>query len=225
MVLSDPSIASAARAPDTDSGLTGLSGFVADVLAALGEVGVGALTFLETVFPPIPSEVVLPLAGFLSTRGSLTLWLVVLAATVGSLLGALALYALGAGLGLERSIRLLSRLPLVDEEDLLAASSWFHRHGSSSVFFGRLVPGVRSLVSLPAGADRMPLWRFSVLTTLGSLLWNSLLVGAGAALGSRWQEVERYAGLFDRVFVAAVVLFVLFLAVRRFRRWRSLRSA
>ena len=199
-------------------GLTGLSGFAADVVAALGEVGVGVLTFVETVFPPIPSEVVLPLAGYLAQRGALDPVLVLISATVGSLAGALALYALGAWAGDERSRRLLSRLPLVDGADIDRASSWFHRHGQAAVFFGRLVPGVRSLISLPAGTQRMPVARFVALTAAGSGLWNALLVGAGLALGTQWRLVQRYADVLDVVVIAGVVVAVLWLAVRRLRR-------
>ncbi len=202
------------------SELQGLSGWVASVMESLGEVGVGALTALETVFPPIPSEVVLPLAGFLTRQGGLSLPLVLVAATAGSLVGALLLYGLGAWLGHERATTVLARLPLVDREDVDRASAWFDRHGRAAVFFGRLVPGVRSLVSLPAGATRMPLATFTLFTVAGSLLWNGLLVGAGALLGDRWEQVDQYAGWIDRVFVAALVLVVGWAVVRRLRARR-----
>lgn len=204
--------------------LPGLSGWVASVMDSLGEPGVAALTALETVFPPIPSEVVLPLAGFLSRQGSLSLPLVLVAATVGSLVGALALYALGAWLGHDRATTVLARLPLVDREDVDRASDWFDRHGRAAVFFGRLVPGVRSLVSLPAGANRMPLPTFTLYTVAGSLLWNGLLVGAGAWLGDRWEQVDQYAGWIDKVFVAALVLVLAWAVVRRLRGRRAARA-
>jgi membrane protein DedA with SNARE-associated domain len=200
------------------SGLTGLTGFVADVLAALGAWGVGALTLAETVFPPIPSEVVLPLSGFLAQQGRMGLPAVLAAATAGSVLGALALYWAGARLGAERSARLLGRLPLVEEADVHRAEDWFARHGRSAVFFGRLVPGVRSLVSLPAGSTRMPLPTFLLMTTAGSAVWNGLLIGAGVALGTQWQRIEAYADVLDKVVVAALVLLVAVAAARRLRR-------
>lgn len=199
-------------------GLTGLSGFVADVIAAMGAWGVALLTFVETVFPPIPSEVVLPLAGFLSQQGRMGFASVLVAATAGSLLGALVLYWAGARLGAERSARLLARLPLVERSDVQRAEDWFARHGRSAVFFGRLVPGVRSLISLPAGASRMPLHTFTAYTLAGSGLWNSLLVGAGSALGTQWREVERYADVLDRVFIGALVLALVVVVTRRLRR-------
>ena len=201
--------------------LTGLLGWAERVITALGEWGVGLLVLLETVFPPLPSEVILPLAGFLTSQGAISLPLVVLSATAGAWLGALLLYGLGARLGLERSIRVLARLPLVDREDFERAAGWFDRHGRASIFFGRLVPGVRSLISLPAGAARMPVLSFTVFTLAGSGLWNALLIGAGAALGGSYGTVARYADLLNYLVYAAIALLVGWLVVRRVRRGRA----
>ena len=201
--------------------LTGLSGLVLDVVAALGEVGVGLLTLVENVFPPIPSEVILPLSGYLVNRGRLDVVGVLIAATAGSLLGALLLYSLGARLGEDRSKRLLARLPLVDVEDIDRAAGWFRRHGSSAVFFGRLIPGVRSLISLPAGAARMSVLHFTALTLAGSALWNGLLVGAGYALGTQWRVVDRYAGVLDWIVIAVLVAVIGLGVVRRLRQRRG----
>jgi membrane protein DedA with SNARE-associated domain len=201
--------------------LTGVLGWAETVITALGAWGVGLLVLLETVFPPVPSEVILPLAGFLTSQGALSLPLVVLAATAGAYLGALVLYALGARLGLERSVRLLAKLPLVDRRDFERAADWFDRHGRASVLIGRLIPGVRSLISLPAGAARMPLATFTVFTVLGSGVWNSLLVGVGAALGTQYALVERYAQVLDYVVYAVVAALVVGLVVRRLRRGRA----
>lgn len=208
-----------------DNGLTGFSGFIADVIARLGEIGVGLLTAAESVFPPIPSEIVLPFAGYLAQRGTLDLAWVIAAATIGAVLGAGLLYALAARLGEERATALLARLPLVDREDVEKASQWFARHGRSAVFFGRLVPGVRSLISLPAGAQRMPPHQFVTYTTAGSLLWNSLLVGGGYALGTQWEKVQEYADWLDWIFIAVSVIVVALLAVRRVRRRRQVSAA
>jgi len=204
-------------------GPSGLTGWVIGAIDSLGEVGVAVLTLLETVFPPIPSEVVLPLAGYLADRGRLDLLGVLVASTAGALLGALLLYALGARLGEQRSTALLAHLPLVDREDVERAAGWFHRHGSAAVFTGRLVPGVRSLISLPAGASRMSLLRFSVLTLLGSGLWNTLLVVGGYALATQYALIERYSAVLDYVVVAAVVLALVLLIRRRLRRRRAAR--
>ena len=211
-------LAASAAADPSASGFSGLSGWVIGIVERLGAVGAGLLTLLETVFPPIPSEVVLPLAGYLAGRGDLDFVTVLVAATVGSVLGALLLYAAGLRLGRDRAAALLSRLPLVEERDVLRAERWFDRRGQTAVLVGRLVPGVRSLVSLPAGAERMPLGRFTLLTALGSLVWNTLLVGAGALLGRQWQVVERYADVLNYAVTGVVVVLVAWFVVRRLRR-------
>ncbi|KZX20363.1 DedA family protein [Rathayibacter tanaceti] len=215
--------ASVATASSTDSidELSGLVGVAARVIAALGEAGVGLLTLIETVFPPIPSELVLPLAGFLAQQGRMNLVLVVLTATLGAYLGGLVLYGLGHRIGTERSIRLLSTLPLVDREDFEKAVGWFRRHGTWVVLFGRLIPGVRSLISLPAGSERMNLLLFSGLTILGSGVWNGLLIGLGAALGTQYELVDQYAGVLDAVIYGAIGILLLVLVVRSVRRRRS----
>ena len=201
-------------------GLTGITGFFADLIDASGEVGVGFLTLVETVVPPVPSEVVLPLSGFLAQQGRLALVWVLVAATVGSVLGAWIFYSLGAAWGLERSIGVLSRVPLLDREDLEGASDWFARHGSGSVFFGRFVPGVRSLISLPAGAQRMPWLPFTLFTAAGSALWNGALVAAGYALGTQWETVGGYVGTASNIVLGALVVIGVAVLWRRSRRRR-----
>ncbi|MDQ0635607.1 membrane protein DedA with SNARE-associated domain [Arthrobacter pascens] len=198
--------------------LTGLVGMAAQAIDALGEWGVGLFTLAETVVPPIPSEVILPLAGYLAKQGSLSLVLVFITSTLGAYLGALMLYWLGARLGLERSIRGLSRLPLVDREDFDNAAGWFRRHGRSSVFFGRLLPGVRSLISLPAGASSMHLGTFSVFTLAGSGLWNGALIGLGFLLGTQYRLIEQYSRFLNYVVYVALGLMVVGLVVRSVRR-------
>jgi membrane protein DedA with SNARE-associated domain len=207
---------------DTDvSQLGGIVGFAAGLIAAIGELGVGLFTLLETVFPPIPSEVILPLAGFLAQQGELNLPLVFVMSMVGAYLGALVLYWLGAALGQERAIRWLSKLPLVDREDFEKASGWFARHGRAAVFFGRLIPGVRSLISLPAGASRMNLLAFSLFTIAGSALWNGLLIGLGAALGTQYALIDTYSAYLNYAVYAAIAGVLAWLIVRRIRRRRA----
>ena len=199
----------------------GLTGTVLDVMEALGGVGVGLAVLAETVVPPIPSEVVLPIGGYLAQTGRMSLFAVLLAATAGSVLGAALLYQLGAWLGPERSRRWLARLPLVDTDDVDRTFAWFERHGRVAVLLGRLVPVVRSFVSVPAGVVRMPWPQFLACTLVGSALWNGALIGAGAALGTQRELVERYVGVLDHVLVAAVVLVVGWGLVRRIRRRSS----
>ncbi|WP_328652321.1 DedA family protein [Micromonospora sp. NBC_00330] len=203
------------------SEFTGLTGWVATVIETMGPVGVALLVALESIVPPIPSEIVLALAGFLAHEGKFNVFLVVLAATVGSLVGALVLYWLGAALGEERLKRWLDHIPLVDSDDLEKADKWFERHGRWAVLIGRVVPVVRSLVSVPAGANRMPLGEFILLTTIGSGVWNGLIVGAGYALGSRWQDVERYSDWFNYAIVAVFVVMVASWVIRKVRKRRD----
>jgi membrane protein DedA with SNARE-associated domain len=200
------------------SGLTGLAGLITDVIAALGPVGVGALVALETVLPPIPSELILPLSGYLASRGRMSLATVIVGATVGSLVGALALYWAGAALGQRRLRRLAQRTPLVEVEDLERAERWFDRHGGLAVLIGRVVPVVRSLVSVPAGVEGMPLWRFILFTTVGSGAYNLALVGSGWLLGSRWKTVEQYSNYLNYAIYAAIAVAVGTFVVKRLRR-------
>jgi membrane protein DedA with SNARE-associated domain len=216
-----PLLTTALAADPATSGLGGLAGVVVAVVERLGAIGVGVLTLVETVFPPIPSEVVLPLAGYLAGRGDLDVTALLVAATAGSVLGALVLYGVGAKLGRERANRLLTRLPLVESRHIERAEEWFDRHGQIAVLVGRLVPGVRSLVSLPAGTQRMALWRFTLLTAVGSLLWNGLLVGAGVLLGQQYRVVEQYADVLNYVVIGVVVLLVAWFVVHRLRRERA----
>ena len=202
-----------------------LTDLALQLIAHLGEVGLGVLTLVETVFPPIPSEGVLPLGGYLAQRGRLNVGWVLFAATAGSVVGAWILYLLGARLGPDRAAAALARLPLVDREDVDRAAARFARHGEWAVLVGRLVPGVRSLISLPAGTARMGPVRFTVLTVLGSLVWNALLIGAGYALGTQYRLVERYTHVLDQVVLAAVVALVAVLVARRVRRVRSSSSS
>ncbi|TQJ58544.1 membrane protein DedA with SNARE-associated domain [Arthrobacter sp. SLBN-83] len=205
-------------------GLTGIVGFAARAIDALGEGGVGAFTLAETVLPPIPSEVILPLAGYLAKQGSLNLFLVFGTSTLGAYLGALLLYWLGAKLGLDRSIRWLAKLPLVDREDFEHAAGWFRRHGRSSIFFGRLLPGVRSLISLPAGAAAMPVGTFSLFTLAGSGLWNGALIGLGYLLGTQYRLIEEYSHYLNYAVYAALAVAVVLLVIRRTKRAKAKRA-
>jgi membrane protein DedA with SNARE-associated domain len=211
--------------PPGDDGLTGFTGFVADVIAWIGEVGVGALVFLETVFPPLPSEAVLGLAGWQAQMGRMNLVLAIIAATTGAVLGGLVFYGLGAWFGEERAKTLLAKVPLIDRDDLDSASDIFRRHGRRIVFFGRFVPIVRSLVSIPAGAQRMPLLAFIALTALGSGLWNTFLIGAGYLLGTQYHVLEGYLKYLDYLVIAAIVLFVGWYLVRWYRKHHRARGA
>jgi membrane protein DedA with SNARE-associated domain len=200
------------------SELTGLAGLITDIIATLGPIGVGVLVALETLLPPIPSELILPLSGYLASRGRMSLAMVVVGATLGSLAGALALYWAGAALGHKRLRRLAERMPLVEVGDLERAEGWFDRHGGLAVLIGRVVPVVRSLVSVPAGVERMPLWRFILYTIVGSGVYNAVLIGLGYVLGSRWQTVEQYSSYLNYVIYAAILAAVGMFVLKRVRR-------
>lgn len=166
-----------------------------DTVHTFGYPGVAFAVAAENIFPPIPSEVVLPLAGFLAGQGRFSLPLAVLAATLGSVVGALVLYGAGRWLG-ERKVRWFvvryGRWFLVTEADYQTALDWFRRHGGKSVCLGRVVPLVRSLVSIPAGIAGMPILPFILYTAIGSTVWNTALIGAGWLLGDQWERVEGY---------------------------------
>jgi membrane protein DedA with SNARE-associated domain len=199
----------------------GLLGFVLSTIDRLGEVGVAALVLLESVVPPIPSEVVLPAAGALVTLGQLNGPLTFVLATVGSVLGALVLYGAARAFGRERTRRVLLAVPLVDADDVDRAEAWFDRRGEVAVLVGRLIPGVRSLVSLPAGAAGMPLGRFLLMTTIGSAIWNGLLIGAGMLLGTQWKLVEQNIDLVNNLIYVSIGVAVTVFVMRRLpKRWR-----
>ncbi|SDR95317.1 membrane protein DedA, SNARE-associated domain [Actinopolymorpha singaporensis] len=197
----------------------GIVGWVTGLMEKLGSPGAGVAVFLENLFPPIPSELILPLAGFTASRGDLSLAAAIGWTTVGSTLGALVLYFLGAGVGRDRTRALVQKLPLVKVSDVDRTEEWFLRHGRSTVFFGRMVPLFRSLISIPAGVERMPLVLFVPLTAAGSALWNSALILAGYFLGEHWSLVEVYVGMFSKAIVAVGALAVAaFVVVRLLRR-------
>lgn len=199
------------------------------IMETLGVWGAALLVAIESLFPPIPSELILPLAGFTASRGSFDLLTVILATTAGSLAGALLLYWLGAAVGAERLARWADRIPLMSSDDVVTAMAWFHRFGPIAVFIGRFIPIVRSLISIPAGVDRMRLWLFVLLTTVGSGLWNTLFVVLGYVLGENWTVVEDIASRYSRaVLIAAIVIVVALIVwrvVRVVRREREKRAA
>jgi membrane protein DedA with SNARE-associated domain len=190
------------------------------LIDALGPFGVGVIILIETVFPPIPSEAVLPAAGYLAGLGRLDLTATIAIATVGSVAGALLLYWAGAIIGVRRLGRLATRMPLMSMADVERAWLVFERWQQPAVFWGRLVPGVRSLVSIPAGAQRMPLVRFVALTGAGSLIWNSALILAGWWLGDRYGATARASHVINLSVAVGAALFVVWFVARGVRARR-----
>lgn len=192
-------------------------------METLGYPGVATIVLLENLFPPIPSEVVLPFSGYMTTTGTISIVGVIIAATLGSLLGAIALYSIGNWFGRERIYRIVTRYQRylrVKPEHVARAESWFEQYGSRTVFICRMVPIMRSLISIPAGLVRMNLLRFSLYTLFGSLVWNTTLILIGALLGASWPLVAAWVGYFKTVTVIAIIATIGFLVARYIRKKR-----
>jgi membrane protein DedA with SNARE-associated domain len=199
---------------------SGLAGLVADIMGSIGLLGVGLVLAIETILPFLPSEVALPMAGFSAERGDFGLVAVIIAATIGSVGGALVLYWISRIFGLERTRHVLSKIPLVTARDIDKGVAWFARNDAAAVFFGRMVPAIRSLVSIPAGVEQMPVSRFLLFTTAGSLIWNTIWIVAGYQLGSNWEKVEKYGNYLKYALVIAVVAGLAWFVVYKLRARR-----
>ncbi len=177
--------------------------WIMEIMSRFGYVGVASLIGIENIFPPIPSEVILTFGGFMTTCSDLTFTGVVLAATVGSLLGAIVLYGLGYLLSYEKLCRILSgktgKILHLHPEDIEKAISWFEQKGSVTVFVCRFIPIVRSLISIPAGCAEMKLVPFLLLTAAGSFIWNTVLVFLGALAGESWGIIVRYLDTYSGI--------------------------
>lgn len=209
-----------------------LANWVQDVINQFGYFGVALLVVIENVFPPIPSEIVLPFAGFVAqqsanavnaTQSDTTVVGMMIAATVGSVVGALILYFVSAAIGPERLRTFVERFGKwfgVKSTDLVRAEAWFDRRSNAAVLVGRCVPLIRSIVSIPAGFRRMKLTSFVVLTAIGSAVWNIALIGAGALLGDQWERVGEYVGVFQWLVIAAVLAFLVRFVASRLKKRR-----
>ncbi|PSL03578.1 membrane protein DedA with SNARE-associated domain [Haloactinopolyspora alba] len=199
--------------------LSGLAGWAVDLMESMGAVGAGLAIAAENVFPPLPSEIILPVAGFTASHGGMSLPAALVWTTLGSVVGALVWYAVGAAIGRDRTRAILTALPLIKITDVDRTEAWFDRHGPKTVFFGRMIPIFRSFISVPAGVSRMSLPSFLVLTTLGSLIWNAVFVLAGYQLGENWHRVEEYSGTFQKGVIAVVAAAVLAAVTAGVVRW------
>ncbi|MEJ7838391.1 MAG: DedA family protein [Thermomicrobiales bacterium] len=198
--------------------ISGLAEWAIDVIDALGYWGLFLILVLENVFPPIPSEAVLPLAGFLTGQGRMNYFLAVLVATSGAVIGALILYYFGGWFG-DRRIRWMVRKWgkwfAITEEDFDIASAWFDQRGTIAVMVCRCVPIVRSLVSIPAGIRHMALAPFIIYSAIGSAVWNSILIGLGWIVGDNWEDIEGYADYLQYVVILLVLALVAFYVYKR----------
>lgn len=195
-----------------------MSDWIKSIIEGFSYPGIAFLMLLENVFPPIPSELIMPLAGFVAARGELNFIAVVLVGTAGSVVGALPWYYAGAKLGTERMKRLARRWGhwlTLSPEDVDKAGAWFDRHGKGAVFFGRLMPAVRTLISVPAGIVGMPMTLFLLYSTLGSLIWTALLALAGFLLESQYEKVQAYLNPVSTAIVVLMVLYYLYRLIRQ----------
>lgn len=199
------------------SWLSDLADWTVSLMDVIGAPGAGLAIALENLFPPLPSEIILPMAGLAASRGSFTLFEAIAWTTAGSVVGALLLYGLGALLGLYRLRAIVDKMPLVHVEDVDKTVAWFERHGGKAVFFGRMIPIFRSLISIPAGVVRMPMWRFFLLSLAGSLIWNTVFVLCGFFLGEAWPVVEQYVDILQYVVIAVVAIAVVWFLIVRVR--------
>lgn len=199
--------------------------FSVSLMERLGSLGVFLLIFLENIFPPIPSEIVLPLAGVAAAgpeRTYIGMWI---GALMGSVIGAWLLYGLGRILGPERLRLLFIKLPLVNVDDFDKSVAWMSKHGYKGIFFGRMVPGVRSLISIPAGLYAMPIVRFTLLTAAGSAIWNTIFITFGYVLGNNWQIIEPWTNAISTGVKVLLAVLVLWWGVKLVLRERRRRAA
>lgn len=200
--------------------------FIVIMMERYGYIGILLLIFLENIFPPIPSEIILPFSGFMTTKTRLKVVGVIVAATIGSILGALVLYLLGSLLRPDRLEKIVNgkigKLLHFKMEHIQKAEQGFQKYGKLSVLFLRCVPIVRSLVSIPAGMTRMEIVQFFVYTAIGSLAWNILLVSLGAGLGESWEMVSYYIAVYSDL--VKIVIFIVVVSLLAWKGWEYYRK-
>lgn len=187
--------------------------FIISFMEQFGYLGVMLLIALENIFPPIPSEIILTFGGFMTTTTSLNIFLVILFATIGSVLGAILLYLLGRILNKDRLEKIIDgkigKVLRLKKADIEKADYWFDHKGYYTVFFCRLIPVVRSLISIPAGMSEMPFLKFLVFTTFGSLIWNTVLIFLGSLAGNNWHKIVEFIGIYSKIIVLVLVLLII----------------
>lgn len=191
--------------------------FVIEIMNQFGYLGIGVLIAIENIFPPIPSEVILTFGGFMTTYSNMNVWMVILSSTVGAVIGALVLYSIGRLVTPEHLKNLVSgkvgKALHLQTSDISKAGKWFVRKGNLAVFFCRFVPIVRSLISIPAGTAKMNLGAFLVLTTLGTAIWNTVLVWLGVFAGKSWERIVQYMNTYSIIALVVMGLIVFILAI------------
>ncbi|KAB7704090.1 DedA family protein [Bacillus aerolatus] len=179
-----------------------MQNWITDIIEQFGYAGIFIMIALENVFPPIPSEVILTFGGMMTTFSNLTVTGVILSATAGSLVGAAILYKIGNLLDIERLEKIVDRWGYIlrlKREDIYKANRWFDRYGYWTVLVCRIIPLIRSLISVPAGMSRMKFWVFLLFTTIGTLIWNIVLVSVGAAFGESWEDIVHFMDIYSNI--------------------------
>ncbi|WP_342562045.1 DedA family protein [Paenibacillus sp. FSL R7-0345] len=195
--------------------------WITDFMEQFGYLGILLMLAFENIFPPIPSEIILPFGGFMTTTSDMTIPGVLIAATIGSLLGAVVLYWVGRMLDVSRLERIVERWGgwlRISAKDIRRADAWFDKYGYWTVLFCRMIPLVRSLISIPAGMSGMKFGQFMLFTTIGTLGWNTLLILLGAALGESWEDIAGYMDTYSNVVYVVLAAGILVLGVLFFRR-------
>lgn len=200
--------------------------WVTEVMEQFGYLGIFLMMALENLFPPIPSEVVLPFGGFLTTYTNLTVLGVITAATLGSVIGAMLLYSIGLLVDVARLEKIIDRyghILRIKTEELHKADAWFDNYGYRTVFFCRMVPLIRSLISIPAGMSNMKFFPFIILTVLGTMLWNVLLISVGVVLGANWERILRYMAVYSTIVyillaLGVILFFLWYIRIRNKRK-------
>lgn len=189
-----------------------MENWITSIMEQFGYIGIFLLIMVENLFPPIPSEVILTFGGFMTTHSNLTILGVVIAATIGSVVGAIVLYGVGFVINVDRIEKIVDRwghILRLTREDIHKANAWFEKYGVWTVFFCRFIPLIRSLISLPAGMAGMNFWVFLALTTVGTFIWNVVLVNIGAAVGDSWETIVGYMDIYSNIVYALLaVLFI-----------------
>ena len=197
--------------------------WIEELIASIGYPGIVIVMAIENIFPPIPSELVLPFAGSLSAKGEMNFWAAVAAGTIGAVIGAIVLYAVGyfaREAGVRNLVARFGKYLFISERDLDRAADWFERYGEIIIIFGRLIPLVRSIISIPAGYTRMNPVRFLIYTTLGTTLWNLILTYTGRLLGENWEDILAFTDTYQYATLAIIVLAVVVFLVWRIIKHR-----
>lgn len=195
--------------------------WIISIMEQLGYLGIALLMFLDNVFPPIPSEIIMPSAGFTASQGQLLLSGVIIAGSLGSLIAAALLYWIGRKISHERIFKFVDQYGkylFIKSDDVKKSLDWFEKYGHRIVFFGRMIPAVRSLISIPAGMSRMPFWKFMSYSTLGTIIWTSFLASVGYYFGNNTELMHQIFSQVGYVIVSIVVVIIFWIFYRRYQR-------